>query len=105
MFINLAQPQETGRTSLDADATATRQRTFGRDIFPKATNQNNRTADSCGMAKIFNFIQSKLLDNCFSDIHLIEPGGREEGEEKQLAVVSHNSPTRNLKNFVSKRKK
>ncbi|KRX25420.1 hypothetical protein T07_1779 [Trichinella nelsoni] len=40
------------------------------------------------------FSQSKLFDNCFSDIHLIEPGGREEGEEKQLAVVSHNSPTR-----------
>ncbi|KRY80073.1 hypothetical protein T4A_704 [Trichinella pseudospiralis] len=53
MLINLAQPQETGRTSLDADATATRQRTFGSKIFPKATNQNNRTADSCGMAKIF----------------------------------------------------
>ncbi|KRY92855.1 hypothetical protein T4D_8851 [Trichinella pseudospiralis] len=43
------------------------------------------------------FSLSKLLDNCFSDIHLIETGGREEEEAKQLVVVSeisHNSPTR-----------
>ncbi|KRY42687.1 hypothetical protein Tsp_00633 [Trichinella spiralis] len=66
---------------------------LGETFFPKLPTKTTAPQTLAAWQKYF-FSQSKLLDNCFSDIHLIEPGGRGEGEEKQLAVVSHNSPTR-----------